>query len=274
MRRISFIIICLTLFLLSGCHTTKTTTKSTAIPTEKLISLPALYNLSREEIKNKLDELNIEYVFGFDQSRYYGPNKYDRFVKYQNHNTYDLVKENQTVRIITSPLELPDIDVEELKFTRDATNKSFLNDSYGYCTWTGRYNDGDTTSFYDNKTRQIFNVRFLSIDTPEVDHGNNQYDPWGNEASDFVRNMLENAKEIIVESELDYTTGTDVYGRYLAYVWVDGICLNYNVVCNAYSNNTGGDKSKYFKYFSEAEELVSKTGRRFYGEYDPYYTLY
>lgn len=272
-KKISFLFLLLILFFISGCNST--TTINTTITIDDYVALPDLIGMNRDEIKETLDQIGIEYVFGFDQTKYYGPNGYNVFASYQNRSIGDKVKKGNTIRVYTSPLELPSIDKTALKFERDLEGKSFINDSYGYCTWAGEYADGDTATFIDNITKERFRVRFLSIDTPEVNHGNGSYDPWGDAAQDYVLDLLSKAKVIIVESELDDTKGLDVYGRYLGYVWVDGICLNYAVLCEAYTNYTGNSQtSKYDSYFSEADSLVSVTGRRFFGEYDPDYTLY
>lgn len=210
---------------------------------------------------------------GFDQSRYYGNMGYNVFVKYQNASYGDKILRGERIRVLTRPLEIPEIDCSRLEFERNAAGKSFINDSYGYCRWAGGYNDGDTAYFIDNVTSERFTVRFLAIDCPEVSHSeSDKGDPWGDEAASYVRSILSNAKTIIIESESDSDKATDVYGRYLAYVWVDGILLNYQVIAEAYSNFTGHDGAKYYSYLSDADSLLSVTGRRFYGEYDPNYS--
>ena len=291
MKKLLIAILSIFLFTLTGCNistkssvnptttlsfrtttintTTITRSISSTSKTEKMVKLPDLTGMNREEISITLDSLGISHIFGFDQSKYYGNSGYNKFVSYNNLNIGDEIKQSKKIRVITSPLELPNIDQTALKFERDATGKSFINDSYGYVTWAGGYNDGDTAYFIDSVTKERFRVRFLAIDAPEVDHGDGGGDPWGDAASSYLRNLLQKAKSIILESDDDNSTAHDIYGRYLAFVWIDGILFNYGMVCEAYSNYTGTSKGKYKDYFLEAESLTSVTGRRFYGERDP-----
>lgn len=62
--------------------------------------------------------------------------------------------------------------------------------------------DGDTAHFEING--KVYKTRFLYIDTPE---SNVKVEPFGNEATDFSCGMLQNGKEIILE-----TDGPEVYG--------------------------------------------------------------
>ena len=126
----------------------------------------------------------------------------------------------------------------------------------------------DTAHFIDPYTTSSDNevkVRFLGIDTPESTIEN---DPWGKAASQYTKQILLNATEIILESEGGQK---DTYGRYLAWVWVDGKLLNLMIVQQAYSNSTAPLSSKYGKIMLEVSAQVSKTGRRFFGEIDPNY---
>ena len=72
--------------------------------------------------------------------------------------------------------------------------------------------DGDTAVFIINK--EEVKVRFLAINAPEKDT-----DKYGNEASLFACNLLQNAKEITIE--YDEKATKDKYDRTLAWVWVD-----------------------------------------------------
>ena len=83
----------------------------------------------------------------------------------------------------------------------------------------------------------------------------------------YTKNILQNAKTIVLEAE---GARTENYGRYLGFVWVDGVLLNLQIIEEAYSNSTLNN-SKYASYFSTASLEVSKTGRRFFGETDPNY---
>ncbi|WP_412519051.1 thermonuclease family protein [Staphylococcus simulans] len=82
--------------------------------------------------------------------------------------------------------------------------------------------DGDTVRLrYEGKESAF---RLLLIDTPETKHPKKGVEPYGKEASDFTKNMLMNAAK--VEVEFDKGGKTDKYGRYLAYVYADGVMVN------------------------------------------------
>jgi micrococcal nuclease len=79
-------------------------------------------------------------------------------------------------------------------------------------------NDGDTIAVYFNGNRE--SVRFLLVDSPETSHPRLGEQPYGKEAKEFTRNLVENAHKI--ELEFDIGPQKDKYGRLLAYVYVDG----------------------------------------------------
>lgn len=82
--------------------------------------------------------------------------------------------------------------------------------------------DGDTVRLrYEGKESAF---RLLLIDTPETKHPKKGVEPYGKEASDFTKNMLMDASK--VEIEFDKGGKTDKYGRYLAYVYADGVMVN------------------------------------------------
>ena len=78
--------------------------------------------------------------------------------------------------------------------------------------------DGDTISVqYEGKTE---NVRFLLVDTPETSHPRLGVQPFGPEAKEFTKKMVENAEKL--ELEFDIGPNRDKYSRLLAYVYADG----------------------------------------------------
>ena len=83
--------------------------------------------------------------------------------------------------------------------------------------------DGDTAHFIikgeDKK------VRFLAIDTPEV----NNKEKYSREASDYTCNTLKKAKEIYLEYDAN-SDKEDKYGRILAFVHVDGVLLEKSLI--------------------------------------------
>ncbi|MGD8189943.1 thermonuclease family protein [Brevibacillus ginsengisoli] len=77
--------------------------------------------------------------------------------------------------------------------------------------------DGDTIKArFDNKTATI---RFLLVDTPETHHPRLGKQPFGEEASQFTKKLLDGQE---IELEKDVSPGPDKYGRYLYYIYVNG----------------------------------------------------
>ena len=94
------------------------------------------------------------------------------------------------------------------------------------CTPTGNadwvtvrhVNDGDTIVLSDGRR-----VRYIGIDTPEIDHENNRAEAFGYEAREVNRKLVTSGKiRLVVDRETQ-----DRYGRTLAYVYLpDGTLVN------------------------------------------------
>lgn len=80
--------------------------------------------------------------------------------------------------------------------------------------------DGDTIKV--DLDGRVETVRFVLIDTPETVHPSKPVEPFGPEASDFTKKMLEGQT---VELELD-AQERDRYGRLLAYIWLGDQLFN------------------------------------------------
>ena len=76
--------------------------------------------------------------------------------------------------------------------------------------------DGDTVVVESNLGPRV--IRLIGIDTPEVQHPSKGLEPFGLEASEFVKNLLPAGTPVWVE--LDVET-EDAYGRLLAYLYVE-----------------------------------------------------
>lgn len=88
--------------------------------------------------------------------------------------------------------------------------------------------DGDTAHFLIEGI--IVKIRFLSIDSPEVDHENDYLsEPYGLIASDYTCLALTTAKTILIETD-PYEDRVDQYGRSLAWIWVDEVLLNAQLI--------------------------------------------
>ena len=78
--------------------------------------------------------------------------------------------------------------------------------------------DGDTIKIkYEGKEQ---NVRYLLMDTPETNHPRLGKQPFGEEAKERNRELLQKSAQ--VEIEFDIGERYDKYGRLLAYVYADG----------------------------------------------------
>ena len=90
--------------------------------------------------------------------------------------------------------------------------------------------DGDTAQFILDD--EVIKVRFLAIDTPESVHPTVEVEANGKDASSYTCELLTNAKKIELEYEKNKT---DKYGRYLAWVWVDDLLLQDELIKNGYA---------------------------------------
>lgn len=79
--------------------------------------------------------------------------------------------------------------------------------------------DGDTVIIDDGKKSRI---RYLGIDTPEIAYQGSPGDPMSEEAKDFNAKLVQGKTVKLEFDEEKY----DVYGRILAYVYVDDLLVN------------------------------------------------
>jgi len=85
--------------------------------------------------------------------------------------------------------------------------------------------DGDTLALDNGKT-----VRLIGVDTPETNHPEIPAQRFGREATEFTKQMAEGMK---IRVELGQPA-QDSYGRELAYVFVDGLLLNKEIIRRGY----------------------------------------
>ncbi len=261
MKKKLYLLLITLIFVFTSFTASCTTTKS-----DKII-LPDLEYMSREEISEELDKLNITYFFKFANVICNMEGDYDCFVKYNSGlKAGDEISKDDQIYVYTTPLRLTINNLDKVSLTTDYEGKSFLEDGIGEVVLS-RCIDGDTAYFYDkvSNSNELIKVRFLGIDTPE---STREHDPWGEAASKYTKNILTKAKTIVLESE---GAIKDTYNRYLAWVWADGKLVNLQIVQAAYSNSTTSKSSKYFDIMNLTATQAKKTGRRFYGEIDPDY---
>lgn len=109
----------------------------------------------------------------------------------------------------------------------DAANKTIKitsNLSVSYRKFDAKisgHTDGDTIKL-DIAGKQE-TVRLLLVDTPETVHPTKPVQPFGKEASDFVKELMPIGKAVQVELDV---SERDKYGRLLAYLYVDGKMVN------------------------------------------------
>lgn len=87
--------------------------------------------------------------------------------------------------------------------------------------------DGDTAQFeLDGK---IIKVRFLGINTPETVDTTTGVEPYGEQASNYTLERLENANKIELEYD-ENSSKEDPYNRILAWIWVDDSLLQKELI--------------------------------------------
>lgn len=113
----------------------------------------------------------------------------------------------------------PSIDVIE----KDNSHKSDTHLEKGIIS---QHVDGDTIKV-EFSGGKIETIRLLLIDTPETVKPNTPEQPFGREASDYIKERL--IKDTVVEIERGIIE-RDKYGRLLAYVYKDGELINKELI--------------------------------------------
>jgi|GEM_PF-498272 len=96
----------------------------------------------------------------------------------------------------------------------------------GECYYVKKVIDGDTIELVDGTK-----IRYIGIDTPETVHPSRPVEFMGKEASDFNKNLVE-GKCVRLEYDVQRT---DKSGRTLAYVFLDSIFVNAELVKLGYA---------------------------------------
>jgi micrococcal nuclease len=111
--------------------------------------------------------------------------------------------------------------------------------------------DGDTLTVMLNGKKE--KVRLLGIDTAEIQ----QQGEWGNKAKDFTRKITK-GKNIKLITDVQER---DQYGRVLAYVYVDGIFLNQELIKQGYAMLlTYAPNVKYAGLLKETQTKARESG--------------
>ncbi|MFO7611075.1 MAG: thermonuclease family protein [Clostridia bacterium] len=139
----------------------------------------------------------------------------------------------------------------------DYGGMDFFTDGYESVEFAGQI-DGDSTLLYMDG--QSVEVRFLAIDTPEMDVGDDELREIAAAAKEFTGDMLANARSIIIEKD-SQSEAYDKYGRLLAWVWADGVLLNHLLVSRGLATvrYLYGDY-KYISHLFEAQDNAIDNG--------------
>lgn len=89
--------------------------------------------------------------------------------------------------------------------------------------------DGDTIKVRIGNKAET--VRYIGVDTPETVHPTRGIEPYGIEASNFNKKLVE-GKAVRLEFDVERR---DRYGRLLAYVYVDTLFINAELLRQGYA---------------------------------------
>lgn len=124
--------------------------------------------------------------------------------------------------------------------------------------------DGDTAKFKIKDS--VKSTRFIAIDTPESVHPKKKVEPFGKEASNYTCERLKNAKKIVLEYD-EGSTKTDKYDRVIAWVFVDDVLLQEELVEKGYAKVAYlyGDY-KYTEKLQEKEKIAKEKKLKIWGD--------
>jgi micrococcal nuclease len=116
--------------------------------------------------------------------------------------------------------------------------------------------DGDTIDVLIDG--QEYRVRYIGIDTPETVHPIRGEEPYGREASEHNKALVE-GQTVLLEKDV---SDTDQYGRLLRYVRLgDGTMVNALLVAGGYAQvSTFPPEVKYTDDFLELERMAREGG--------------
>jgi micrococcal nuclease len=119
--------------------------------------------------------------------------------------------------------------------------------------------DGDTfagtiTDAADMISGEEVTVRLLGVDAPETLHPKKKIEFYGKESSNYLRSLIDNKN---IELQFD-TDRSDIYGRWLGYVRINGALIEEEMLKNGYAKveepYTFSQKSLFLDWQKEAQE--------------------
>ncbi|MBN2558869.1 MAG: thermonuclease family protein [Clostridia bacterium] len=148
---------------------------------------------------------------------------------------------------------LPDISYEGM---------DFFTNGYESVEFAGQIDGDSTLLFIDGESVE---VRFLAIDTPEMDADDGGLRELASDAGEFTWDILANAGSIIIERD-SQSDAYDKYGRLLAWVWADGVLLNHSLVSRGFATvrYLYGDY-RHTSFLFEAQEYAMNNGAGVWG---------
>ncbi len=116
--------------------------------------------------------------------------------------------------------------------------------------------DGDT--IHVRLADRVEKVRYIGVNTPEIHHPRRGEEPGGRQAAAVNRELVDGKR---VRLELDVRS-RDRYGRLLAYVWIDRVMVNAELVRRGYAQvMTVPPNVRYQGLFRDLERQA-RQGRR------------
>ena len=121
--------------------------------------------------------------------------------------------------------------------------------------------DGDT--IHVSLGGRDYTVRYIGLDTPETVDPRRPVQPFGKEASDRNKQLVE-GKIVTLEKDV---SETDRFGRLLRYVYVDGRMVNATLVEEGYARAaTFPPDVKYQELFRRLEQEAREVKRGLWGQ--------
>lgn len=115
--------------------------------------------------------------------------------------------------------------------------------------------DGDTIDVLIDSVE--YRVRYILVDTPETKHPEKPVEPFGPEAAEANRQLVE-GKTVLLEKDV---SETDRYGRLLRYVWVGDVMVNEELLRQGLAQvSTFPPDVKYVDRFLEVQRQAQAAG--------------
>ncbi|MFO8010440.1 MAG: thermonuclease family protein [Dehalococcoidia bacterium] len=121
--------------------------------------------------------------------------------------------------------------------------------------------DGDTIEIEGGEM-----VRYIGIDTPEIEGPYTSLECFGQEASEMNRQLVE-GKRVSLAADVE---NRDKYGRLLRYVYVDDLMVNAELVRLGYAHAVSyPPNTRYVEMFSQLEHQAREKNRGLWNACDP-----